>query len=75
MAKTAVVSSKGQITLPRELRERHHLREGETVLILETKGGVVIRNGRHTLRGLLKGRIDPGDAERALRELRRDSTL
>ena len=72
MAKTAVVSSKGQITLPKELRERHHLQEGATVLVLETKEGVLIRSGRRTLRGLLKGRIDPDKAEKAVRSLREE---
>lgn len=75
MAKTAVVSSKGQITLPKELRERHHLQEGATVLILETKEGVLIRAGRRTLRGLLKGHIDPGKAEKAVRSLREEWRL
>lgn len=75
MAKTATVSSKGQITLPKELRDRHHLEEGQIVLILETNEGVLIRHGRHTLRGLLKGRLDAEKAERALRELRKEWTL
>ena len=75
MAKTAVVSSKGQITLPKELRERYHLQEGATVLVLETKEGVLIRTGGRTLRGLLKGHIDPDKAEKAVRSLREEWRL
>ncbi|MCI4334477.1 MAG: AbrB/MazE/SpoVT family DNA-binding domain-containing protein [Thermoplasmata archaeon] len=75
MTKSAVVSSKGQITLPKELRSRHHLEEGETVLILETKEGVLIRHGRQTLRGLLKGRVNVGKAERELRALQKEWLL
>src|SRR2546426_188659 len=35
MAKSATISSKGQITLPKELREKYHLKEGETAVLLE----------------------------------------
>ncbi len=72
MSKTALVSSKGQITLPKELRDRHHLEEGTRVLILETREGVLIRPGRQSLRGLLKGQIDLDRAEKAVRSLRRE---
>lgn len=75
MTKTAVVSSKGQITLPKELRTRHHLEEGATVLILETKEGVLVRRGRRTLRGLLKGKVDSAAAEREIRRLRSEWKL
>lgn len=75
MAKTVVVSSKGQVTLPKDLREKHHLTEGEKALILDTTEGVLIRHGRRTLRGLLKGRIDPKKAEAELRQLRREWRL
>ncbi len=38
--KTVTISSKGQITLPKELRERYHLLGGEEALIMP--------GGRHT---------------------------
>lgn len=41
----AVVRSKGQITLPRQVREALHLREGDDV-------DFVIESGRVTMRGL-----------------------
>lgn len=75
MAKTSIVSSKGQITLPKELRDKHHLSEGATVLILETEEGVLVRPSRKTLRGLLKGKIDPSSADREVRKLRKEWTL
>ena len=75
MAKTAVVSSKGQITLPKELRERHHLSEGATVLILDAEDGVLVRPGRKTLRGLAKGRLDVKRAEREIRAHRKEWSL
>ncbi len=70
MATTATVSSKGQITLPKALREKHNLREGALVLILETSDGVLVRHGRKSLRGLLRGKIDTGRAEAEIRSLR-----
>ncbi len=75
MATTATVSSKGQITLPKSLREKHNLREGETVLVLETRDGVLIRHGRKSLRGLLRGRIDTAGLEASVRALRREWRL
>lgn len=75
MAKTVTVSSKGQITLPKDLREKHHLKEGEPVLILDSEEGVVVRHARKSLRGLLKGKIDGKGFERDLKRLRREWRL
>ncbi len=69
------VSSKGQITLPKALREKFNLREGEVVLVLETGDGVLIRHGRKSLRGLLRGKIDSERVEREIRALRREWRL
>ncbi len=75
MATTATVSSKGQITLPKHLRDKHNLREGETVLVLETREGVLIRHGRKSLRGILRGRIDTARLEESVRDLRKEWRL
>jgi len=39
MAKTATVSSKGQITLPKELRDKYHLRGDGTAVVLDAREG------------------------------------
>ena len=75
MAHSSTVSSKGQITLPKPLRDRHHLREGETVLILDSEDGILIRHGHASLRGMLRNRIDGDRFERDLRQLRKEWTL
>ncbi len=75
MAKSATVSSKGQITLPKDLREKYHLKEGETVAILDGSEGILIKHGRASLRGLLKGRIDSKGFEADLRKLRKEWSL
>lgn len=72
---TATVSSKGQITLPKAFRERHNLREGETVLVLETRDGVLIRHGRKSLRGILRGQVDAELLEKSVRALRSEWRL
>ncbi len=71
MAKTVTVSSKGQITLPEELRRKYHLREGEKALVLDAGEGVLIKHGRASLRGILKGRIDASRMEKDIRGLRK----
>ena len=75
MAKTATISSKGQITLPKELRDKYHLQEGETAVVLDAGGGILIKHGRASLRGLLKGKIDSKGFEADVRKLRKEWTL
>ncbi len=75
MAKSATISSKGQITLPKELREKYHLQEGETATVLDAGEGIRIKHGRASLRGLLKGKIDVKGFEDDLRKLREEWTL
>lgn len=75
MAKSATISSKGQITLPKELRDKYHLKEGETAMVLDAGEGILIKHGRASLRGLLKGKIDLRGFEDDLRKLREEWTL
>jgi AbrB family looped-hinge helix DNA binding protein len=75
MATAVTVSSKGQITLPKELRERHHLLEGEIVIILDSPGGILIRHARTSLRGSLRGKLGGEKFEKELRHLRKEWSL
>lgn len=75
MAKTVTVSSKGQITLPKELRDKYHLREGERAVVLDAGEGILIKHGRASLRGLLKGKIDLEGFEKDIRKLRKEWSL
>lgn len=75
MAKAATISSKGQITLPKELRDKYHLVEGETALLLDTGEGILVKHGRASLRGLLKGKLDSQGFEADLRKLRKEWSL
>jgi AbrB family looped-hinge helix DNA binding protein len=63
---TTTVSSKGQIVIPRHLRERHRLTSGVRLQISETDDGLILspirrsqavsaRTGWRSLRGSAKG--------------------
>lgn len=71
MAKTTRISSKGRITLPKELRTKYHLHEGEKAFVLDAGEGILIKRGRSSLRGLIKGRIDSEGFEKDLKKLRK----
>ena len=75
MAKGATISSKGQITLPKDLREKYHLKEGEEALILDAGDGILLKHGRTSLRGILKGTIDSEGFEEDLKKLRKEWSL
>jgi AbrB family looped-hinge helix DNA binding protein len=75
MAHSGTVSSKGQITLPKELRDRYHLHPGERILILDSSDGVLLKHGKTSLRGTLKGKLDSVEFEKDLRRLRREWVL
>ncbi len=70
VASCSRVDSRGRITLPKPLRNRHHINEGGTVLILDTEDGLLIRPRRSSLRGMLAGRVDLDGFERDLKILR-----
>jgi antitoxin PrlF len=57
---TSTLTSKGQITIPREVRERLHLKTGSRVdFIVEPSGQVVLKplNGNfRSIRGIVRSR-------------------
>lgn len=75
ISKSAKISSKGQVTLPKEIREKYHLKEGEEAMILQTNEGILIKHKRVALRGMLSGKMDIKGFEKELEKLRREWTL
>ncbi len=75
MIKRVRISSKGQITLPKDLRIKYHLNQGESVLVLDSGEGIVIRHGKENLRGILKGKIDTKGFEDDIKILREEWKL
>lgn len=58
---TYKVGAKGQVVLPKELRERHGIRPGDEVLFDERDGEIRIRRAESgsPLRGMLRDEADP----------------
>ena len=59
MQRTAIMSSKGQLVIPSELRKKYGLNEGARVIITEHQGRLILEPGNHSeivkLRGSLRG--------------------
>jgi AbrB family looped-hinge helix DNA binding protein len=72
------MTSKGQVTIPLELRERYGLGAGTEVEVIATEGGALIRPASprsrgHELVAQLRDRADGGlDADAVLRLTRGD---
>lgn len=43
---TVRLSSKGQIVIPKPIRDRHHWHEGQVLEIIETDQGLVLQEGK-----------------------------
>lgn len=69
------MSTKGQVVIPKPLREAFHFREGETVLMIPVKEGILMRHSspkKISLRGLLKGiDVNMTECEMLLAEAKR----
>jgi len=69
------VSSKGRITFPRHIREALNLNEGDELLLISAKEGIILKHHRKELgglQGLLKGlNVDVRECETILSEARR----
>ncbi len=65
MTVTAKITSKGQITLPKKVRDILHLREGGVVVFEQEKDTFVIRPSESLLdyKGYLKGRAKHTDVD------------
>lgn len=72
---SATVSSKGQITLPKEFREGYHLKEGEEIVMLPTDEGILIKHKKAPLRGMFAGKIDDSGFEKDIKAIRKEWTI
>jgi AbrB family looped-hinge helix DNA binding protein len=57
-------------TIPKELREKYHLLEGEDVIILALEEGILIKHARSSLRGRLRGKINMKGFEEETKQIR-----
>lgn len=65
MTVTAKITSKGQITLPKKVRDILHLREGGVVVFVQENDTFVIKPAESLLdyKGYLRGRAKHADAD------------
>jgi len=71
----STLTSKGQITIPKELRERFNLKDGEQVIIIPIEDGIVVRpsaNPLKQIRGLLSRELEIDKADHFIRKIRRE---
>lgn len=65
MTVTAKITSKGQITLPKKVRDLLHLKEGGVVVFEQEDDRIVIKPAQSLMdyKGYLRGRVKPADAD------------
>ena len=71
MPATAVISSKGQIVIPANLRKRYRLQEGSTVVFQEERGRLVLEPSNYEAIYALQGSLREFPLEADLEEERR----
>ena len=45
MVKKVTIGSKGQITLPKVLRDKYHMSYGKSVIVSDSGEGIIIKHG------------------------------
>jgi AbrB family looped-hinge helix DNA binding protein len=71
MRSSAVISSKGQIVIPANLRKRYRLSEGTTVVFQEERGRLVLEPNNFEAIYALQGSLREFPIEASLEEERR----
>jgi AbrB family looped-hinge helix DNA binding protein len=69
----AKISKKGQITIPKELREKFSLKENSELILVPTKDGILVRaksQGLQTLRGFFQ-ELNFEEIEQSIQDERR----
>jgi len=67
------ITSKGQVTIPKALRDKFHLLEGETAIMIPVSEGVMLKhelNPMRNLRGILRQEMDVEKASRFIEKIR-----
>ena len=71
MRSTAVISSKGQIVIPANLRKRYRLKEGTTIVFQEERGRLVLEPSNYDAIYALEGSLREFPLEASLEGERR----
>jgi len=74
----STVTSKGQITIPKDLREKYELKRGERVVLIPSKDGIILthRFGEiKRLRGAMRKEVNLEKASQFIRQIRKEWRL
>jgi AbrB family looped-hinge helix DNA binding protein len=71
MKASSIISCKGQIVIPANLRKRYGLKEGTTVVFQEDRGRLVLEPSNHAAIYALQGSLEGLPLEQDLAEERR----
>ena len=70
MSKSTRITSKGQATIPRELREKYGLEPGDEVIWEEGEDGIIVKKRTKTgARGLLAGDLTEDERKQIANDL------
>jgi len=75
MVNKSIVGPKGQITLPKAIREKYHLLEGEEVFLVPQEEGVLVKHTPTTLRGMFRGKLDLKGFEEDIKQIHKEWRL
>ena len=71
MRSSSVISAKGQIVIPANLRKRYSLKEGTTVVFQEERGRLILEPNNYEAIYALQGSLQEFPLEACLEEERR----
>lgn len=75
MSYQSKMTSKGQVTIPKDLRDRFGLKEGEEVLMVPANEGILLKHrmdSMRSLRGLMREEVDLKKASTFIGKVRRE---
>ena len=72
MVNRSIVGPKGQITLPKSLREKYHVLEGEEVILVPQEEGILVKHKPSTLRAMFRGKIDLKGFEEDIKQIHKE---
>ncbi len=75
MSYQSKMTSKGQVTIPKDLRDRFGLKEGEEVLMVPAYEGILLKHrmdSMRSLRGLMREEVDLKKASTFIGKVRRE---
>ncbi len=64
------ITSKGQITIPKAIRDLLHLLKGDEVVLLPTEKGVILKRETASLRGIWKDKLTKKEIDEGIKEIR-----